>query len=126
MILKIFADAGQVMHRLDADGLEMIRRPHARQQEKAWRTDRTRGHDNFPIGANDLKRPAIPRHLDGHGAPFLHDDARDVCACENGEIRPAAHGASGKPWPWSTSRIAHRHLINVPTPSWRAPLKSGL
>jgi len=92
MILKIFSDAGQVMHGLDADGLQMIRRPNAGQQKKAWRTDRARGYDDFPVGANDLKRPAIPHHLNGHGPPFLHHDARDVCGRDNGEIRPAAHG----------------------------------
>ena len=111
MILKIFADPGQVMHGLDADGLQMIRRPHAGQQEKTWRTDRARGHDDFPLGADDLKRAAIPSDLDGHGASFFHNDARDACAGDNGEIGPAAHGLQVSRGRGAASRIAHRHLI---------------
>src|SRR6195256_3426485 len=111
MILKVFANPGKIIYGLDADGLQVIRRPHAGQQKKAWRTDRTRGHDDFPLGADDLKRPAIPRHLDGHGAPLLHNDARDACAYDNGEIGSAPRELQVGRGRGAAARITHRHLV---------------
>src|SRR4051794_29889889 len=89
MIAQIFADAGQVVLHLDAERLEALRLPDARQLEQLRRGDRSGRHDHLTRGAR-LERLALHRVAHADAALTLEQQASRMRAGVDPQVAPRA------------------------------------
>ena len=127
MILQVGADAGQVVHRRDADRFQMIGRADARLQQQLRRADGAGRDDHLALGAQDRRLAAGLSTISTPTArPLLDDDAGHQRTGPDGQVLAGADrlqigdrggGAPARP---SGSAGSSRRLPGC------APLKSGL
>lgn len=90
MVRHVPADAGQVVHDVDAVFAQVFRRADARDHQQVRRAQRS-GRDDDLVPAEDL-RAAVDDGLDAHRARLLGQHAPRDRVAHDGEIRPARRG----------------------------------
>ena len=124
VVLQVLADR-QVLAHLDPERLEVLRRPDAREHQQHRRLVGAGGEDHLALGAQ-LLDPAVARR------PRRRRRAcrRRGSACASAPVITSRFGRS-RAGCRNASAVAQRSPSRCvswkrPTPSWRAPLKSGL
>ena len=90
VVLQVLADSGQIGDDVDVQRPQQPGRTDAGELQQLGRTERPAAQDHAP--ASHGARAAAPGALHPHGAVALEDDAVDVGAAFDGQVRPAEHG----------------------------------
>ena len=90
VVLEVLADAGEVVHHVHAERLELARVADPRELEELRGVDRAAAEDH--LAPADLAQLAALERLDADGAARFEEDPGDELTRLDGQVRPVQHG----------------------------------